>query len=101
MRNLSWVPVVACASSLAESNGFPPYSKPGCLRSSALLPGMRKMLRKGSLTVEFAGGEKYKFGDGSGVSVQVYVRAGLTSCFVLIKGCLQKRRPWKGSSKQL
>jgi len=46
------------------------------LWSRALQPGLHNMLRKGSLTVEFVGGEKFKFGDGTGTSVHVYVRNG-------------------------
>ena len=50
------------------------------------MPGLQKMLKRGSLVVEFADGEKHTFGDGSGVSVKVYVRSALSPVFLFYLG---------------
>jgi len=61
---------------MASNDDSAPSAMMRNLWSCALMPGLQKMLKRGSLVVEFAGGEKHTFGDGSGVSVKVYVRNG-------------------------
>jgi len=41
-----------------------------------LLPGLRKMIRAGSLKVAFPGGQEWNLGDGSGSPVEIFVRSG-------------------------